>query len=173
MYRLATTWLNPRTAPALDLIDCYHERGEIETSLDEIKTHQGLQQPVLRSRTPDGVRQEVYALLLAHYAVRTLMHEAACLAEVDPDRLRFSEVLFILAETTRELAQVQPCQRDLLRREMSLRLTAHLLPERRLRAHPRVLKKLYRKYKRKPSNASPVPPFALTDQFLDFVVLLI
>src|SRR5216683_3738509 len=54
IYRLATTWLNPHTAPALDLIDCYHERWEVEVVLDEIKTHQRLQQPVLRSRTPEA-----------------------------------------------------------------------------------------------------------------------
>ncbi len=77
VYRLATTLLNPRTAPALELIDCYHERWEVESELDEIKTHQRLQQPVLRSLTPPGVVQEVYALLLAHYAVRALMVQAA------------------------------------------------------------------------------------------------
>jgi hypothetical protein len=172
-YRLATTWLNPRTAPALSLIDCYHERWEVEVVLDEIKTHQHLQQPVLRSRTPDGVRQEVYALLLAHYAVRALMHQAACQAEVDPDRLRFTDALFVLSETTRDLAQVEPAFREPLIEEMSLRLTARLLPPRRLRANPRVLKKLYRKYKRKPQDQPLVPPFDPQDQFLDFVILLI
>lgn len=172
-YRLATTWLNPRTAPALDLIDCYHERWEIETSLDEIKTHQRLQQAVLRSRTPDGVRQEVYALLLAHYAIRTLMHHAACEANVDPDRLSFTDALFVVSETTRELAQVVAQDREQLRAEMRVRLRAHLLPERRLRANPRVLKKLYRKYKRKSSDAPALPPFEPNAQFLDFVVLLI
>jgi hypothetical protein len=173
IYRLATTWLNPRTAPALDLIDCYHERWEIETSLDELKTHQRLQHPVLRSRTPDGVRQEVYALLLAHYAVRAAMHQAACQADVDPDRLSFTDALFVLSETTRELAQVKPSQHHTLRQEMYVRLTAQLLPERRLRANPRVLKKLYRKYKRKSCDEPPVPPFEPNEQFLDFVVLLI
>ena len=173
VYRLATTWLNPRTAPARELIDCYHERWEIETSLDEIKTHQRLHQSVLRSRTPDGVRQEVYAVLLAHYAIRFLMHQAACDAEVDPDRLSFTDALFVVAETTRELAQVQPEQREGLRREMRTRLTAHLLPERRLRANPRVLKKLYRKYKRKSANAPAFPPFEPNAQFLEFVVLVI
>lgn len=173
VYRLATPWLNPRTAPALDLIDCYHERWEIETSLDEIKTHQRLQQAVLRSRTPDGVQQEVYAVLLAHSAIRFLMHQAACEAEVDPDRLSCSEALFLVSETTRELAQVQPEHREGLRQEMRARLTAHLLPERRLRAHPRVLKKLYRKYKRTSSDAPAFPPFEPSEQFLDFVVLLI
>jgi hypothetical protein len=173
LYRLATTWLNPRTAPALELIDCYHERWEVEVVIDEIKTHQRLQQPVLRSRTPEGVRQEVYALLLAHYAVRALMHQAACQAEVDPDRLSFTDALFVLSETTRELALVERSQQEPLRLEMGARLTAQLLPERRLRANPRVLKKLYRKYKRKSPDTPILPPFDPTDQFLDFVVLLI
>ncbi len=173
LYRLATTWLNPRTAPALELIDCYHERWEIEVVLDEIKTHQRLQQPVLRSRTPSGVRQEVYALLLAHYAVRALMHQAACQVDVDPDRLSFTDAVFVLCETTRELAQVPAPQREPLRQEMLTRLTAQLLPPRRLRANPRVLKKLYRKYKRKSRNEPAPPPFDPEDRFLDFVVLLI
>ena len=141
--------------------------------LDEVKTHQRLQQPVLRSRTPDGVRQEVYALLLAHYAVRALMHQAASQANVDPDRLSFTEALFVLSETTRELAQVQRSEQEPLRQEMLVRLTAQVLPQRRLRANPRVLKKLYRKYKRKSPDQPVPPPFDPTDQFLDFVVLLL
>jgi hypothetical protein len=173
LYRLATTWLNPRTAPALALIDCYHERWEVEVVLDEIKTHQRLQQPVLRSRTPEGVRQEVYALLLAHYAVQAHMHRAACQAGVDPDRLSFTDAIFVLCETTRELAQVERSQQEPLRQEMDVRLTSHLLPPRHLRANPRVLKKLYRKYKRKGHTLPAVPPFTPKDQFLDFVVLLI
>jgi Insertion element 4 transposase N-terminal/Transposase DDE domain len=173
IYRLLTTWLNPRTAPALALIDCYHERWEVEIVLDEIKTHQRLQQPVLRSRTPEGVRQEVYALLLAHYAVRALRHRAACQAGVDPDRLSFTDAIFVLCETTRELAQVERSHQEPVRQEMYSRLTSHLLPPRRLRANPRVLKKLYRKYKRKSHDQPAVPPFDPMDQFLDFVVLLI
>jgi hypothetical protein len=173
IYRLATTWLNPRTAPALELVDCYHERWEIELSFDEIKSHQRLQVPVLRSRTPQGVKQEIYALLLAYYAVRFHMHEAACQAGVDPDRLSFTDAVFVLAETTRDLAQVQPVDHAPLMQEMYERLTAHRLPERRLRANPRVLKKLYRKYKRKPHDTPPIPPFDPDDRFLDFVILLI
>ena len=173
IYRLATTLLNPRTAPALALIDCYHERWEIEGVIDEIKTHQRLQQPVLRSRTPEGVRQEVYALLLAHYAIRAWMHQAACCAQLDPDRLSFTDAVFVLAETTHELALVEPGEQVSLLAEMTERLVAHLLPPRRLRANPRVLKKLYRKYKRKPVGQPAVPPFDPDDQFLDFVVLLI
>jgi hypothetical protein len=173
VYRLATTWLNPRTAPALALIDCYHERWEVELVLDESKTHQRFQQPVLRSRTPEGCRQEMYALLLTHYAVRAWMHQAALQADVDPDRLSFTDAVFVLAETTRELAQVVPEQQEPLRQETLHRLTTRLLPERRLRVNPRVLKKLYRKYKRKSQGEPALPPFDPKDQFLDFVVLLI
>lgn len=172
-YRLATTLLNPRLAPARELIECYHERWEVEVVLDEIKTHQRLQQAVFRSRTPDGVRQEVYALLLAHYAVRTLMHTAAVQAGVDPDRLSFTDAVFVLQETTAELAQVVASEQEGLRQEMLGRLSARLLPPRRLRANPRVLKKLSRKYQRKPHDAIPVPPFKPQERFLDFVVLLI
>src|SRR5260370_19771230 len=117
--------------------------------------------------------RQVYALLLAHYAVRALMHQAACQVDVDPDRLSFTDAVFVLCETTRELAQVPAPQRELLRQEMLTRLTAQLLPPRRLRANPRVLKKLYRKYKRKSRNEPAPPPFDPQDRFLDFVVLLI
>ncbi len=173
VYRLATTLLNPRTAPALELIDCYHQRWEVEVEIDEIKTHQRLQQSVLRSLTPEGVMQEVYALLLAHYGVRALMVQAAAVAQLDPDRLSFTEAVFQICETTRELAQLHPEEQEILRQFLLERLRLHLLPPRRLRSNPRVLKKLYRKYKRKPHDAVPVPPFDPDDRFLDFVILLI
>jgi hypothetical protein len=92
---------------------------------------------------------------------------------VDPDRLSFTDALFVLCETTRELAQVERSHQEPLRQELYARLTAQLLPERHLRANHRVLKKLYRKYKRKSRNEPAVPPFDPMDQFLDFVVLLI
>lgn len=171
--RLATTLLNTRTAPALQLIDCYHERWEAEGVFDELKTHQRLQQPVFRSRTSAGVVQEVYALLLAHYAVRALLFAAASQAQLDPDRLSFTDAIFVVSETTRELALVLPGEQDGLRQDLLERLVADPLPPRRLRSNPRVLKKLYRKYKRKPHDALPVPPFDPDDHFLDFVILLI
>ena len=66
-----------------------HERWEIETAFDELKTHLRGAHIVLRSKTPDLVRQEFYGLLMAHFAVRGLMHEAALRADKDPDRLSF------------------------------------------------------------------------------------
>src|SRR5271169_5864968 len=89
IYRLVTSVLDPQQAPAPELAALYHERWEIETALDELKTHLRGAKIVLRSKTPDLVRQEFYGLLMAHFAVRALMHEAALKANVDPDRLSF------------------------------------------------------------------------------------
>ena len=88
-YRLATTILDHERAPATELAALYHERWEIETAFDELKTHLRGAHIVLRSKTPDLVRQEFYGLLMAHFAVRGLMHEAALRADQDPDRLSF------------------------------------------------------------------------------------
>lgn len=93
VYRLITTILDPAAAPALDLAALYAQRWEIETSLDELKTHQGQPDMVLRSQTPTGVEQEIYGFLLVHYAVRTLMHHAAASADIDPDRVSFTRTL--------------------------------------------------------------------------------
>ena len=89
IYRLLTTILNDEEAPAVELAALYHERWEIETALDELKTHLRGSKIVLRSKTPDLVKQEFYGLMLAHFAVRGLMHEAALKADEDPDRLSF------------------------------------------------------------------------------------
>jgi hypothetical protein len=89
VYRLLTTILDPQQAPAQELAALYHERWEIETALDELKTHLRGAQIVLRSKTPELVEQEFYGLLMAHFAIRGLMHEAALRAEEDPDRLSF------------------------------------------------------------------------------------
>lgn len=89
IYRLVTSILDPQQAPAEELAALYHERWEIETALDELKTHLRGARIVLRSKTPDLVRQEFYGLLMAHFAVRALMHEAALQADEDPDRLSF------------------------------------------------------------------------------------
>ena len=88
-YRLVTTILDPEQAPAQQWAALYVERWEIETALDELKNHLRGSRIVLRSKTPDWVRQEFYGLWMAHFAVRGLMHEAALPANEDPDRLSF------------------------------------------------------------------------------------
>jgi hypothetical protein len=89
LYRLITTILEPDRAPAKDLAVLYHERWEIETAFDELKTHLRGARIVLRSKTPELVLQESYGLLMAHFAIRGLMHEAALRDDIDPDRLSF------------------------------------------------------------------------------------
>ena len=96
IYRLVTTVLDPQQAPAEELAALYHERWEIETALDELKTHLRGAKIVLRSKTPDLVQQEFYGLLLAHFAVRGLMHEAALQAGEDPDRLSFVHAVRVI-----------------------------------------------------------------------------
>ncbi|WP_433267707.1 IS4 family transposase [Actinosynnema sp. CS-041913] len=86
---LATTITEPAEATAAELAWAYHQRWEIESAFDEIKTHQRGPARVLRSRSPDMVRQEIWALLLTHHAIRTLMCRAADEADIDPDRLSF------------------------------------------------------------------------------------
>ena len=89
IYRLITTILDHEKAPAQELAALYHERWEIEIALDELKTHLRGAQFVLRSKTPELVQQEFFGLLMAHFAIRGLMHEAALKADEDPDRLSF------------------------------------------------------------------------------------
>jgi hypothetical protein len=96
IYRLLTTVLDPSAAPAEELAALYHERWEIETALDELKTPLRGAKIVLRSKTPDLVRQEFYGLLLAHFAVRGLRHEAALKAGEDPDRLSFLHAVRVI-----------------------------------------------------------------------------
>ena len=88
-HRLVTSLLDPQAYPARDLILAYHERWEVELTIDELDTHQRLAHQPLRSQKPAGVLQELYGLLIAHYALRTLMLDAATQAGLDPDRISF------------------------------------------------------------------------------------
>ena len=108
IYRLVTTILDPQKAPALELAALYHERWEIETALDELKTHLRGARIVLRSKRPDLVRQEFYGLLMAHFAIRGLMHEAALKADEDPDRLSFIHAVRVIRRKLQSFAAIPP-----------------------------------------------------------------
>ena len=95
-YRLITSLTDERAFPAERLATTYHERWEIETALDEVKVHQWAHPRPLRSKHPREVVQEVYGLLLAHLAIRTLMHQAALREHLDPDRLSLTGALRVL-----------------------------------------------------------------------------
>jgi hypothetical protein len=89
-YRLLTTLLDAHTAPALELAALYHQRWEVEAVFDELKTHLRQSRRVLRSKTPELVRQEFYGWILAHYAVRWLLHEGATRHRIPHEELSFT-----------------------------------------------------------------------------------
>lgn len=97
-YRLITTLLDPGEAPATELCELYHRRWELESTFDEIKTSQRGSGIVLRSKSPPMVYQELYALLLTHYAVRELMLHASEAedSEYELERLSFIRSLRLI-----------------------------------------------------------------------------
>ena len=106
--RLVTSILDWRAAPAVELAALYHERWEFETALDEFKTHLRGARTVLRSQTPELVKQEVYGILLAHFALRGLMHEAALRGGRDPDRVSFTHTVNVVRRTLPRFAALPP-----------------------------------------------------------------
>jgi hypothetical protein len=148
-HRVITTLLNPRLAPAHAVACAYHERWEIEIVIDEIDTHQRLVGRPLRSLTPVGVIQELYGVLLAHYAVRVLMHEAAVAWDVDPDRLSFVHALEVVRDAIPEFQMVAPEQRQRLYERLLHDIAAKGLPPRQTRTNPRVVKQKMSNFKLK------------------------
>jgi hypothetical protein len=114
IYRLITTILDHKLAPAKELAALYHERWEIETALDELKTHLRGAQIVLRSKTPELVQQEFYGLLMAHFAIRGLMHEAALQADEDPDRLSFVHAVHVVQRRMPRYVAIPPSAEESL-----------------------------------------------------------
>lgn len=106
--RLVTSLLDPELAPAAELAALYHQRWEIELALDEIQTHQMGRPRVLRSKSPTLVCQEIWALLLTHYAIRHLMLEAADDTDSDLDRISFMRCLRIVRRQVTDQAAFSP-----------------------------------------------------------------
>jgi hypothetical protein len=107
-YRLITNILSEEAAPALELAGLYHERWEIEGVFDELKTHLRANSTVLRSKTPELVEQELWGLLLAHFAIRELMARAAWSSGIDPDRLSFTNAVRVIKRKMPQAAAVPP-----------------------------------------------------------------
>lgn len=168
-HRLVTTLLNPRHAPAHDLACAYHERWEIEIVIDELDTHQRLAARTLRSLKPVGVIQELYGLLLAHYAIRALMHAAALQADVDPDRLSFVHALEVVRDAVPEFQMTTPSQLPQLYTRLLDDIAAERLPERRARSNARVVKRKMSNFKLK--RAEHYRPPKPQGSFRDAVVI--
>lgn len=109
-FRLITTILDPDDVTAIELAAAYQQRWEYEISLREIETQMLEPGSGLRSRTPELIRQELWGLLLAHYAIRSLMAEAAASAGLDPDRLSFMRSISLIRRQVTDQAAFSPRQ---------------------------------------------------------------
>lgn len=167
-HRLITDLTSPEDLPGREAPLVYHERWEEELALDEIKTHLSSRALPIRSKTPAGVVQEIYGLVLAHYVVRRVMHDAAVVASQDPDRLSFLDSLRILQCQLPESPHVAVATwyagllREVRRQE---------LRPRRDRWYARVIKRKMSNWnKKRPEHRRPPQP---TKPFREAVVLVI
>lgn len=144
--RLVTTLLDPTQAPAHCVAATYHERWEVELTVDELDTHQRLATRTLRSLYPVGVIQELFGLLLAHYVVRTLMQRAALTCDLDPDRLSFTRALETLCAAILDFQLSPPAQWPTLTQRLLADLVRDRLPPRRPRGAPRAVKRSRSRY---------------------------
>jgi hypothetical protein len=169
-HRLVTTLLDHTLYSALDLIVLFHERWEVEVTLDEFKVHQRLLPRPLRSMNPVCVIQELYAVLLAHFVVRSIMHEAALSAHIDPDRLSFVESIHLIRASILEFQMVDAAQHDYLYQRLLRNIVRHSIPPRRDRANPRVVKRKMSSFKLKRPEHRQLPQ--PSQPFREVVVLL-
>jgi hypothetical protein len=151
-YRLLTTLLDPHTYPAAELIRLYHERWEIETAYLELKSSI-LAGRVLRARTPEGIDQEIHALLIVYQLLRTAMTDATdSQPGLDPDRASFTTALNIARDQIVHAAGVITDTVIDLVGVIGAHVLAHLLPERRPRTKTRMIKRSNSKYQARGKN---------------------
>jgi hypothetical protein len=171
---LITNLLDDALYPSVDLIILYHERWEHETTFDEQKTHQDPPRPSkpahLRSETPAGVIQEIYALSLGHFVIRSLMFEAAATVGLDPDRLSFTGSFQILKCRLPECDAKTPVTFDAWYRGLLWEIQEERTDPRRNRINPRVIKRKISKWKKKQPEHRKLPPLKKT--FRETVVMI-
>jgi len=146
LYRLATTLLDPHRYPAAEVIRVYHQRWEIETAYLELKSSI-LGGRVLRARTPTGIDQEIYALLIIYQLLRTAMADAtATNPSTDPDRASFTIAWQTARDQVIQAANVIADTVIDLVGTIGQHVLTNLLPDRRPRISPRIVKRAISKY---------------------------
>ncbi len=174
-HRLITNLLDEGEYPALELIQLYHERWEHELMYDEQKTHQDpirAEKPAqLRSQTPEGVRQELYALSIAHFVVRSLMLQAAESVDLDVDRISFTGSIQILQCRLPECDGTSSQKLDVWFQNLLSEISEERTEPRRNRVNPRVIKRKMSKWNKKQPKHRPAP--RLTKTFEESVVITI
>jgi hypothetical protein len=171
---LITNLFDEELHPAMELILLYHERWEHELVYDEQKTHQDPRRPTkpahLRSETPMGVIQEVYALALGHFVIRSLMFEAAATVGLDTDRLSFTGCFHILQSRLPECRSKTQTELETWYRGVLWEMQSERTDPRRNRINPRVIKRKMSKWKKKRPEHRRVPPLRKT--FPETVVMI-
>jgi len=174
VHRLMTSLLDETPYPAAELILLYHERWEEELTFDEQKTHQDPRRATkpanLRSETPQGVMQELYALSLGHFVTRALMFRAAAPVAIDVDRLSFTGCFQILQCRLPECDSRTPETFAQWLAGLLWEMQQEVIEPRRNRVNPRVIKRKMSKWNKKRPEHRPVPP--LKKRFEETVVML-
>jgi hypothetical protein len=170
VYRLITTLLLPTRYAAYDLACAYHLRWEQEGSFDEMEIHQQRPDTLLRSKKPVGVLQELYALLIAHYAVRFVMAQAAEQAGLSPLGLSFVRALHLLGEAVNDFCLVAPGEYARLYARLLAEIARRPLPPRRPRCNPRVVKRKMSNFALKRPQHYQMP--RLSKPFSEAIVLI-
>ena len=168
LHRLVTSLLDHREHPADQLIMLYHQRWEAELAFDELKTHL-TERAVLRSQRPDGVLQEIYALLISHFIIRKISFDASMKANVQPRRISFTATYKILKSKLLEASLFSDVKRwyQLIVAEAA----KEVLPERDGRINPRVLKKTTSAWtKKRDKHRKPKQP---ETEFEESIVILV
>lgn len=165
-HRLLTNLLDETAVPAVELIMLYHERWEEELVFDEQKTHQDprrAEKPAqLRSETPEGVKQELYALSLGHFVIRALMFEAARGAQLDVDRLSFTGCFRILQCRLPECDSRTTASLNDWHQALLAEMRCEQIGPRRNRINPRVIKRKMSKWNKKQPHHRRQPPLRKT-----------
>ena len=154
---MITTITDPAAAPAAELAQLYTQRWEIETAFDVLNTHQRGPALVQRSKMPDGVIQEVYGYLCVHYAIRWLMHSTATDYGHDPDRLSFIRSLRAARRTKASHPGFSPDVIGDAEICVTTEILHELVPRRRPRANPRVVKRKMSGYQLKHTHHRNAP----------------
>lgn len=165
-HRLITTLMDEVLYPAMELIELYHLRWEQELFNDEQKTHQN---PIraeksaqLRSESPNGVRQEMYALSIAHYVTRTMMLDAAHQSKIAPTSLSFTSSFRIIQNRISELPSVEKTALATWYTAILCEILTERLPPRRNRINPRVIKRKMSKWNKKDPHQRKIKPLSKT-----------
>jgi len=172
VYRLVTTLLDPFVSPAREMAVLYHERWHVELVIDETRTHLRLSARTLRSLTPEGVIQEIYACLIAHSVIRTLMQIAAEPSQTSPTRISFTATIRIMENNLLPLGLVNAPRRQHIVESTLQEIGQQRLPKQRVRIQARVVKRIRSRYERKKPEHLHAPALELDVQFHEIIALV-